>query len=72
MLDVVACKGCVRSHEEMASRCRDECGYNADEVIVHIARVAESSCGGGHDGRDELIGLLEGRFLDVESVCCYS
>jgi hypothetical protein len=36
--------GRVSGHQEMASRGWDEGGDEANEVIVHVARVAESGC----------------------------
>jgi len=36
----------------VAARGGDERGEDADEVVVHVARVAEGGCRGGHDGRD--------------------
>lgn len=52
MLDVVAGEGGVGGHEEVAARGGDERGEDADEVVVHVARVAEGGCRGGHDGGD--------------------
>ena len=52
----------------MAARGRDERRDDRDEVVVHVAGVAEGVCGGGHDGCHELVGLREGGFLDVQAV----
>lgn len=45
---------------------------DAYEVVVHVSWVSQCRCAGGHDCRDELVCLLEGGVLDVESVCCYA
>lgn len=74
----------------MAAWRRDQGGYDSDEVIVHVAWIAERTCAGRHDGRDlervsmprdagysnrdrtyKLVGLLERRFLYMQSVCSY-
>ena len=52
----------------MAAWCGDESRDDTDEIVVHIAWVAKRVRGGAHDGGHELIGLLEGGFLDVKSV----
>lgn len=46
LLEVIACEWCVRGHKEMAARSRYQRGNNANEVIVHIARVSEGGCAG--------------------------
>lgn len=65
LLDGVACEGCVGGHEEMTAGCRNKGGYDADKVVMHIAWVSEGSCTGRHDGRNQLVCLLEGRLLDM-------
>lgn len=42
--DVVACEGGVACLEEVAAWGRDETGDYADEVVVHVAWVAEGGC----------------------------
>ena len=71
LLYIVSCEGSVWGHEEVASRRWNERSNNANEVIVHVARVAKGGCAGGHDSGDELIRLLERRLLDVKSVGSY-
>ena len=56
----------------MAARCRDKRSNNSHQIIVHITRISKSSCARGHDGGNELIGLLERWLLYVKSVCSYS
>lgn len=41
-------EGRVGGHEEVAAGCWDEAGDDGDEVVVHVAWVAEGSGGGGH------------------------
>ncbi len=65
LLDLVAGERGVGSHEEVAAWCGDQRGENADEVVVHVARVSEGGSARGHDGRHELVGLVERRLLDV-------
>ena len=48
--DVVAREGSVGGHEEVAAWSGDKGGDDADEVVVHVAWVAEGGSGGGHDG----------------------
>lgn len=55
----------------MAARCRDERSNNSHQIIVHITRISKGSCARGHDGRNELIRLLERWLLYVKSVCSY-
>lgn len=51
LLDLVAGKGGVGSHEEVGARGGDERGEDADEIVVHVARVTQRGGAGGHDGR---------------------
>lgn len=44
-------EGGVTSHEEVEPRCGNEGGDEADEVIVHVSRVAQGGGAGRHDGR---------------------
>ena len=55
----------------MAARCRDQRSNDPHQIIVHITRISKSSCARGHDGGNELIGLLERWLLYVKSVCSY-
>lgn len=43
-------------------------GDNADEVVVHVARIAQSGGAGGHDCRDQLVGLFERGIHDMQPV----
>lgn len=40
----------VAGHEEVEPRCGDERGDEADEVVVHVAGVAQGGGAGRHDG----------------------
>lgn len=53
----------------MASWCGDQRRYNADEIVVHIARVSEGCGTCRHDSRDKLVGLFKRGIHDVQSVC---
>lgn len=55
----------------MAARGGDERGNDSNEIVVHVPWISKRGCAGGHDSRDELVGLLERGLLDVEAVCCY-
>jgi hypothetical protein len=68
LLDLVAGKRGVGGHEEVAFRGGDEGGEDGHQVVVHVARVAQGGGAGGHDGGDELVGLLEGGLLQVQAV----
>lgn len=50
LLHLVPGEWCVRRHEEVAARRRDERREDADEVVVHVPRVAERGCARRHDG----------------------
>ena len=50
--ELITGEGSVGGHEEVASRCWDKWGNDADEVIVHVAGVPEGLCTGCHDGCD--------------------
>jgi hypothetical protein len=67
-LCVVAREGRVRRHEEVAARDGYQARDDADEVVVHVARVAQRRRARGQHRRDELVRLLEGRLLDVHAV----
>ena len=56
----------------MAARCRNERSDNTNEIVMHVAWISEGCCAGRHNRRDQLIRLLEGGFLHVESICSYS
>jgi hypothetical protein len=45
-------EGSVRCGEEVTARCWDERSDDADEVVVHVARVSKGRRRGGHDRRD--------------------
>lgn len=49
---LVSGERCVASHEEVEAGCGDERCDQADEVVVHVARVAQGGCTGRHDGGD--------------------
>lgn len=49
----------------MAARSRDEGGNNANKVVVHVTGIPERGCTRRHYSGDQLIGLLEGRFLNM-------
>lgn len=68
LFHLVASERRVRRHQEVASRSRDQRGEDADQVVVHVAGVSEGGCAGGHDGRYELVRLLEGWLLYVQSI----
>jgi hypothetical protein len=53
----------------MAARCRNQRCYDANKIVVHVPRVAECGSAGRHDGRYQLVGLLEGGIHDVQPVC---
>lgn len=67
--NVLACEGGVAGLQEVAAWCRDQRGDDADKIVVHVSRIAQGGRRGTHDGTDKLIGLLERRCLDVQSVC---
>lgn len=69
-IDIIACERCIACLQEMAPRRRDQTRYNTDEIVMHVARIAQCRGGSGHDGADETVGLLERGFLDVECICC--
>lgn len=47
---LVCGEGGVAGHEEVEPRCGDERGDEADEVVVHVAGVAQGGGAGRHDG----------------------
>jgi hypothetical protein len=49
LVNLITSEGCVRCHEEVTARCWNEGCYDADEIVVHVARVAKSLGRGGHD-----------------------
>lgn len=49
-LDILTGKGCVTRLQEVASRGGDQTGYYADQIVVHVSRVAKSRGAGAHDG----------------------
>lgn len=71
LLDLVASKGCVRRHEEVAPRSWDQGGQDADEIVVHVSRIPEGRRASRHDCRYELVRLLERRLLDMEPIRRY-
>ena len=52
----------------MAAWCGNERSDDAHEVVVHVAGVAQRRSAGGHDGRDELVGLLKRRVLHMQAI----
>lgn len=49
LVNLVACEGGVGGHEEVTTGSGDEGGNDANEVIVHIARVSQRLGACGHD-----------------------
>jgi hypothetical protein len=43
LLDTIAREGCIRSHEEVTPRGRDQGCNDADQIVVHITRISEGS-----------------------------
>ena len=39
LLNLITSKGCVTCHEEVTARNWNKRGYNAYEIIVHVARI---------------------------------
>ena len=58
----------VAGHEEVEARRGDEGRDEADEVVVHVARVAQRGRRRRHDGRHQRVDLRERRRLDVQPV----
>ena len=54
----------------MAARGGDKRGNDADEVVVHVPRVAQGGGAGGHDSRDKLVSLLERGVHYVQAIGC--
>lgn len=52
----------------MTSGCWNEPGKDADQVVVHVSRVAQGCRRGGHDGGHEGVGLRDGGDGDFEAV----
>lgn len=44
LLDLISGEGGICRHEEMAPWCRDERCQDADEIVVHVPGVSQSSC----------------------------
>ena len=61
-------QGSVTCHQEMAARRRDQRSYQSHQVVVHVARVAECGGGGGHNGTDNGVHLLDSGVLELEPV----
>jgi len=55
-------------HEKVASRGGDQARHEADEVIVHVARVAQSGGRGGHHRAHEAVRVFEGGRIDVQAI----
>jgi hypothetical protein len=70
LFDVLPRKRCIRGHQEMAARGRYQRSYNADQVVMHVSRVSKGGGTSRHDGRHELVRLLERRVQNVQTVCC--
>ena len=51
-LKVDGSERCVSGHEEVQARCGDEGGDDADQVVVHVARVSQGGRARAHHGRD--------------------
>lgn len=49
LLNLVTSKRRIRGHEEVASGCWNEGGQNADEVVMHVARVSKCCRACRHD-----------------------
>lgn len=49
---LVSSKRSVPSHKEVEAGCGDEGCYQANKVIVHVARVTQGGCACRHDGRN--------------------
>lgn len=47
---LVSGQRCVAGHEEVEAGCRDEGRNEADQVVVHVAGVAQGGCARRHDG----------------------
>ena len=60
----------VAGHQEVAAGRGDEGGHEADQVVVHVPRVPQGGRAGGHDGRDQRVGLGEAGVRDLEPVDC--
>ena len=45
---------------------------DAHQVIVHVRRIPQRLRTCSHNGWHQLIGLIEGRGLDVQSICAYT
>ena len=58
----------VARHQEVEPGGGDEGGDQTDQVVVHVAGVAEGRGGHRHDGRHQLVDLGQGGVADVESV----
>ena len=65
---LIGVKWSVSGHEVMESRSGDERSDESDEIVVHVSRVTKSGRRSGHDARDELIDLGEGRIFDVQAL----
>ena len=59
----------VAHHQEVETRGRDQRRDQTDQVVVHVAWVAQGGGGHGHDGGHQLIDLGEGGGGAVQSVC---
>ena len=64
---MVGVKRRVTGHEVVESGRGDERGDEPDEVVVHVARVAQGRRRRRHDRRDELVDLSEGGVFDVQA-----
>jgi len=50
LFNLVTSEGCIRCHQKVTSWCGNQRGENADEIVVHVARVPEGCGTCRHDG----------------------
>lgn len=58
----------VSSHQEVQASGRNQRRDQADQVVVHITRIPQSSSASGHDRRDERIDLSECRIGNAQTL----